>query len=235
MYSNFYRKDLLEKMNIEVDDEVDMNIFDDDSEEDELDEISSTISASTVNSTKSAPIELTTTVIEEPISSAITAKNPVKVNKEVSTAVSEVRSDEVVEKPKILKKKKIAGEELKGQSGQGMFHDIPAVVEMEEIILKPKHKTLTFQEDPMQFHAKPRDLAKNALKRARDVDPDAPITSHIFSRVSFAALPLDVRLSGLLEKSVAEVRPLIESMCLLCDDAAISCYDHIVIDQNPFC
>ena len=105
-----------------------------------------------------------------------------------------------------LPRSKTADEELKGQSGQGMFHDIPAVVEIEETILKPKHKTLTFQEDPMQFHAKPRDLAKNALKRARDVDPDAPIANHIFSRVSFAALPLDVRLSGLLEKSVAEVK-----------------------------
>lgn len=192
-------------MNIEVDDEVDMNIFDDDSEEDELDEISSTISASTVNSVKSASNELTAAVIEEPASSAITVKNPVKVKKEVSAAVSEVCYDEVVNNLKVLQKKKIVGEEPKGQSGLGMFHDIPAIVEMEEIVPKPKHKTLTFQEDPMQFHAKPRDLAKNALKRARDVDPDAPITNHIFSRVSFAALPLDVRLSGLLEKSVAEV------------------------------
>ena len=72
-------------------------------------------------------------------------------------------------------------------------------------IVKPKHKTLSFQEDPMQFHAKPRDLAKNALKRPREMDTNVAVTNHIFSRVSFSALPLDVRLSGLLEKSTAEV------------------------------
>lgn len=96
------------------------------------------------------------------------------------------------------------------QKSQGMFPAIPEVIEeevdvMEEVVPKPKHKTLTFQEDPMQFHAKPRDLARNALKRARDIDQSAPITNHIFSRLSFAALPLDVRLSTLLEKSTADV------------------------------
>lgn len=96
------------------------------------------------------------------------------------------------------------------QKSQGMFPDIPEVVEievdvMEEVVSKPKHRTLTFQEDPMQFHAKPRDLARNALKRARDIDQSAPVTNHIFSRLSFAALPLDVRLSTLLEKSTADV------------------------------
>jgi hypothetical protein len=80
-----------------------------------------------------------------------------------------------------------------------------AVAVTEEIAMKPKHKTLTFQEDPMQFHAKPRDLARNALKRARDVDQNVPITDHIFSRLSFTALPLDTRLSSLLEKSTADV------------------------------
>jgi hypothetical protein len=75
----------------------------------------------------------------------------------------------------------------------------------EEVVMKPKHKTLTFQEDPMQFHAKPRDLARNALKRARDIDQNVPVTDHIFSRLSFTALPLDVRLSSLLEKSTADV------------------------------
>ena len=79
------------------------------------------------------------------------------------------------------------------------------IISDETIIIKPKHKTLTFQEDPMQFHAKPRDLAKNALKRPREMDTNIVLTNPIFSRVSFSALPLDVRLSGLLEKSTAEV------------------------------
>ena len=57
----------------------------------------------------------------------------------------------------------------------------------------------------MQFHAKPRDLAKNALKRPREMDTNIVLTNPIFSRVSFSALPLDVRLSDLLEKSTAEV------------------------------
>lgn len=96
------------------------------------------------------------------------------------------------------------------EKSQGMLPDIPEVVEekvdvIEEVVPKPKHRTLTFQEDPMQFHAKPRDLARNALKRARDIDQSAPVTNHIFSRLSFAALPLDVRLSTLLEKSTADV------------------------------
>ena len=87
--------------------------------------------------------------------------------------------------------------------------DVPTTIDMETAttttIVKPKHKTLSFQEDPMQFHAKPRDLAKNALKRPREMDTNANVTNHIFSRVSFSSLPLDVRLSGLLEKSTAEV------------------------------
>ena len=60
----------------------------------------------------------------------------------------------------------------------------------------------------MQFHAKPRDLAKNALKRPREMDStknNIVTNNHIFSRVSFSALPLDLRLSSLLEKSTAEV------------------------------
>jgi hypothetical protein len=120
--------------------------------------------------------------------------------------------DEESEKSIIIKKEK---KEVQTEDGEQQLikqdpDQIQSVVMSEEVI-KPKHKTLTFQEDPMQFHAKPRDLAKNALKRPREMDMVSDVAvaaaeaNHIFSRVAFSALPLEPKLSALLEKSVAEV------------------------------
>ena len=99
---------------------------------------------------------------------------------------------------------------LKIMTGSESKSDLEIKTEQETTTatIKPKYKSLTLLEDPMQFHAKPRDLAKNALKRPREMDStknNIVTNNHIFSRVSFSALPLDVRLSSLLEKSTAEV------------------------------
>jgi len=72
--------------------------------------------------------------------------------------------------------------------------------------IKEKHRSKTMEEDPMQFHAKPKELAKNALKRPREEDGDSSHrrhtvggSSHIFSRIPFASLHLDSKLVSLLE------------------------------------
>lgn len=190
-------------MNIDVDDEVDLNIYNDDSDNDDPDEISSTISASTVDSPAADELDSEPLVVAEPIVAEIPAKKSTKLKKKVVPTIEPSKTDNAaVSIPKKESKKKIDTETQ--PKSQSMFPDIPAVIEMADVV-KPKHKTLTFQEDPMQFHAKPRDLAKNALKRPREIDPNTPITSHIFSRVAFSALPLDPKLSGLLEKATAEV------------------------------
>lgn len=129
----------------------------------------------------------------------------------------EFPDDEETEKSVITKKEKEISKkkEVQGKDGEQLLiiqdpNEIHSIAVSEEVV-KPKHKTLTFQEDPMQFHAKPRDLAKNALKRPREMDTSSDVAvaaaqaSHIFSRVAFSALPLDPKLSALLEKSVAEV------------------------------
>jgi hypothetical protein len=190
-------------MNIDIDDEVDLNIYNDDSDIDDPDEISSTISASTVDTSAANEIDSEPLVIAEPIIAEIATKKSTQLKKKVAPTIESTKTDDaVLSITKKESKKKIEAETQ--PKSQSMFPDIPAVIEMEEVA-KPKHKTLTFQEDPMQFHAKPRDLAKNALKRAREIDPNTPITNHIFSRVAFSALPLDPKLAGLLEKPTAEV------------------------------
>jgi hypothetical protein len=123
----------------------------------------------------------------------------------------ETEKSVIINKEKEISKKK----EVQAKDGEQLLikqdpDEIPSIAMSEEVV-KPKHKTLTFQEDPMQFHAKPRDLAKNALKRPREMDMASDVAvaaaeaSHIFSRVAFSALPLDPKLTALLEKSVAEV------------------------------
>ena len=91
-----------------------------------------------------------------------------------------------------------------------------------------RRRRLLPEEDPMQFHARPKELSRNALKRARGDDNDegsggdpvpssaaAPVakvkrplpavtTSHIFTRIAFSDLPLDPRLAAHLQKSAAD-------------------------------
>lgn len=61
-----------------------------------------------------------------------------------------------------------------------------------------KFKTIDIKDDPMQYHAKPRELSKNALKR-----PLAQMShsSHIFTRVPFSKFKLHKQLSEHIEKS----------------------------------
>ena len=199
-------------MSIEIDDEVDMNIYGDDSEDDR----ESTISASTDNESTANKTGINVVAdtdvkdISVKLDSIPSGNNFVRDDKKVKSAAASGTVAANDEPTKKIIKKKVARPIETQLKVQGMFPDLPEIVKeevdvVEEVVLKPKHKTLTFQEDPMQFHAKPRDLARNALKRARDIDQNAPITNHIFSRLSFAALPLDVRLSTLLEKSTADV------------------------------
>ena len=204
-------------MNIEMDDEVDMNVFDDESE-DEGDE-DDYVSSSSSQTAGSGQTDIVTAAVASAASASKAATTAAAV---VVPSQSKLRSDKAASKSEqktellkqsseestsLQKKKATANEktpaakkkfdssdkagtlldkEQKEQEQHGMFPDTPAVpgvIDMEEP--KAKHRTLTFQEDPMQFHAKPRDLARNALKRPREMDHTAVVTSHIFSRCGF--------------------------------------------------
>ena len=59
---------------------------------------------------------------------------------------------------------------------------------------KPKKKVrrvLTLEEDPLQYHAKPRDLSQRGALLAPHELNNETISSHIFSRSPFSSLPLD--------------------------------------------
>lgn len=64
---------------------------------------------------------------------------------------------------------------------------------------KRKFKCLTIEEDPNQYHAKPRDLSQNALKKPREHSKKTNM--HIFSKLPFKQLNLDLKLINILEKS----------------------------------
>jgi ATP-dependent RNA helicase DDX31/DBP7 len=62
---------------------------------------------------------------------------------------------------------------------------------------KSSYQPRSLEEDPHQFHARPRDLSRNALSR-----PQAKFnSSHIFTETPFSSLGLEERLATHLEKS----------------------------------
>lgn len=68
---------------------------------------------------------------------------------------------------------------------------------------KRKYKTPTLAEDPNQFHAKPKDLSKNAA--TMPVESGARIkTEHIFSRTSFSSFSLEPKLVSVLESPLSQ-------------------------------
>lgn len=62
-----------------------------------------------------------------------------------------------------------------------------------------KTRQLPVEDDPMQYHTRPRDLSKDSLKQARELPKS--IATHIFSRVPFSEARLDQRLIDVLEGS----------------------------------
>ena len=62
-------------------------------------------------------------------------------------------------------------------------------------------RPVTEDSDPMQHHARPRDLSRNALLAPRPATADP---AHVFSRTPFSALPLPERLVGTLERAEAD-------------------------------
>lgn len=80
---------------------------------------------------------------------------------------------------------------------------------------REKHKSLTIAEDPMQYHAKPKDLSRNALKRPREGDEPGDSTrrkpvgdggggdksSHTFARSKFDSISLHMRVVEHLTKA----------------------------------
>ena len=83
---------------------------------------------------------------------------------------------------------------------------VPEVV----VPTKPKFRSKTLAEDPMQYHAKPKDLSKNAIsiESITHTSPtsgtDVATTSTIFSTNPFSSLPIDSRLMKLLEKGIED-------------------------------
>ena len=103
------------------------------------------------------------------------------------------RKNPVTDKPNTIKQK-----ENKTEAPPSKKSHAGVTIESVPGPTKPKYQNVSIEDDPMQYHAKPRDLSKNALKR-----PLANITksSHIFTRTSFSTFKLDDRLSSHLEKS----------------------------------
>jgi superfamily II DNA/RNA helicase len=67
--------------------------------------------------------------------------------------------------------------------------------------VKRKRMTPTLEEDPHQFHSKPRDLGEHAGSLPADTGSSRQLaSSHIFSRTPFSALPLPARLAATLER-----------------------------------
>ena len=66
--------------------------------------------------------------------------------------------------------------------------------------LRP-HRPLSQDADPLQHHARPRELSRNALSGPR---PAAADPAHVFSRTPFSALPLPERLAATLERAEAD-------------------------------
>jgi len=82
----------------------------------------------------------------------------------------------------------------------------------EEKEAKPKHKSLSRIEDPLQYHAKPKDLSLNALKRPRGEEEEEKEGSNGKPRVAtssaiakvrqkFTSLPLHAKIIEHLEKA----------------------------------
>mgnify|MGYP006109628565 CR=1 FL=1 len=73
---------------------------------------------------------------------------------------------------------------------------------------KKKHKVLSIEDDPMQYHAKPRDLAGASMPDTDITDgrygDKSQLSQYIFSKMPFADLGLDSRLVDHLNKSVAD-------------------------------
>lgn len=81
---------------------------------------------------------------------------------------------------------------------------------------KKLHKTLSIAEDPLQFHAKPKDLSRNALQRPRGEEEPTGVkrklevgdggggnkSSLTFARSAFSSLQLHQKITDQLEKAV---------------------------------
>lgn len=75
---------------------------------------------------------------------------------------------------------------------------------VEQPVPKKKFKTKSKLEDPMQFHAKPRDLdhALKALDKPKELEEAEP--SKVFSKITFSSLPLNSRLATVIERPESE-------------------------------
>jgi len=121
-------------------------------------------------------------------------------------------------------KKKKKGEEKQEEKGEvrsqeprgdGAFedgddqHDKDNGTDKEEDLpVKKGRRVFRPEDDPLQYHAKPRDLVVSktgkALQAPRQLDASKVVSNHIFSRTPFSSLPLDKRLASLLEKGASE-------------------------------
>lgn len=67
-------------------------------------------------------------------------------------------------------------------------------------VSKKKFKSKTKREDPLQFHAKPRELDAALNAQSIPLDQPAGTSDKIFSNVTFSSLSLDRRLATIIEK-----------------------------------
>lgn len=73
-----------------------------------------------------------------------------------------------------------------------------------EDVAKKKFKTKTKREDPLQFHAKPRDLDAALNAQSIPMEQSSETSDKIFSSVSFSSLTLDKKLVATIERPESE-------------------------------
>jgi hypothetical protein len=121
-----------------------------------------------------------------------------------SAAVPEEETKkEIVEKQaKKLKKKENGKETVKKEEKPTKTSDD---ADNSSIVKKSKYKSLSKEEDPLQYHLKPRDLDYIAPVNQREIKASKwDRESHIFSSNPFSSLPLHDKLISLLQAPIEE-------------------------------
>ena len=226
-------------MDLEMDAYMDLNIQEDDSENEEVPPPRPSKSSVVVSkpTTNALPPSKAQTTVKTAPSTVAGQKQKAASSVVVRRTRSNSTSDEVDDhagtgtgtgSSKVMKPNRSSGTDMK-KSGTNTATTATAVAAVPAATSRvPEKRARRFgpEDDPMQFHARPQELSRNALKRPHDeIDNDiassgnaggdetmtkkkkpkvAATSNHIFTRISFSELPLDARLATHLEKSILD-------------------------------
>jgi superfamily II DNA/RNA helicase len=77
-------------------------------------------------------------------------------------------------------------------------------LESKAVSAKAKFKSKTKREDPLQFHAKPRDLDASLNAQSIPIEQSTTTSDKIFSEITFSSLPLNPKLAATIERPESE-------------------------------